>query len=109
MHAGELVDENNASPYDKGYGVRVRNSKTGDEMWTPASYLKRLQAESMEQENQDADILNTGAAAYLKTKGYDDADIIDKYKEVSGIMAAEGSDYYAEPDDILARIKEMGI
>lgn len=41
IHGGELVDENHADPYDKHYGVRVKNSKTGKEMWTPASYLRR--------------------------------------------------------------------
>lgn len=39
---GELVEENKADPYNKDYGVRVKNSKTGDEMWTPASYLRRI-------------------------------------------------------------------
>ena len=45
MHGGELVDENHSSPYDKHYGIRVKNSKTGEEMWTPASYLKRIKGE----------------------------------------------------------------
>lgn len=54
----------------------------------------------------DQDILNSGAGQYLKSLGMSDADIIDKYKSTSDLMAAEGSDYYYEPDDILARIKE---
>ena len=38
---GNLVDENTADPYDKTYGVRVRNTKTGNEYPVAASYLKR--------------------------------------------------------------------
>jgi len=45
IHNGELVDENHSGPYDKHYGVRVKNLKTGAEMWTPSSYLKRIQKE----------------------------------------------------------------
>ena len=39
---GEIVDENTASPYNTGYDVRIRNSKTGEEYGIPASYLRRL-------------------------------------------------------------------
>lgn len=37
---GEVVDENTADPNNTGYGIRLKNLKTGQELNSPASYLK---------------------------------------------------------------------
>ena len=42
---GELIDENKASPYNKSYGLRVKNLKTGQEYPTHAGFLKRIEQE----------------------------------------------------------------
>lgn len=39
-NGGEVVDENTADPYNKNYGIRLKNLKTGEELNSPASFLK---------------------------------------------------------------------
>lgn len=113
---GEIIDENKASPYSRTYGVRVRNLKTGKEYPVVANDLKRIENKAADPllkrypdhfDPEEKEILKSGVADYLRAKGYDERDIIDKYNEISDIMASEGSDYYAEPDNILARLKEF--
>lgn len=39
---GEVIDENKASPYNKHYGVRIKNTKTGKEYPVTANFLRRI-------------------------------------------------------------------
>ena len=44
-HGGQWIDENKASPYNKSYGVRLRNLRTGQEYGVTAGELKRIEEE----------------------------------------------------------------
>ena len=47
-HGGQVVDENHASPYNKSYSVRIRNTRTGQEYPVVAHEIQRIQQEPEE-------------------------------------------------------------
>ena len=40
---GNVIDENTASPYNKSYGVRIKNISSGQEYPTTANWLKLIE------------------------------------------------------------------